>query len=67
MQMRPFLVWRARMAAESGTATFEARRGLVVLVDHQIEAELVGNDVFVEIAVVEIGADLRIEDAVRQA
>src|SRR5262245_41082277 len=36
-----------------------------MLVEHDVEAELVGNDVLVEIAVVEVGADLGIEQAAR--
>jgi hypothetical protein len=36
-----------------------------MLVEHDVEAELVGDAVLVEIAVVEVGADLRIEQAVR--
>src|SRR5437867_2530612 len=38
----------------------------MVLVDHQVEAELVGQQELVVIAVIEIGRDLRIERAVRQ-
>jgi hypothetical protein len=39
----------------------------MVLVEHVVEAELVGDDVLVEISVVEIGADLRVEVLARQA
>ena len=44
----------------------EARRGLVMLVDHMMEAEIIGDHVFVEISVVEVGPDLRIVMPARQ-
>jgi hypothetical protein len=37
----------------------------MMLVEHEIEAELVGDAIFVEVTVIEIGADLRIEIAVQ--
>jgi hypothetical protein len=37
----------------------------MVLIEHDVEAELVGDAVLVEITVVEVGADFRIEQAVR--
>ena len=43
----------------------DASCGLMVLVHHVVEAELVGDDVFVEVAVVEVCPDLRIEDPAR--
>ena len=45
----------------------EAGGRLVMFVEHQVEAKIVGDDVFIEIAVVQIGADLGIEDGVGQA
>ena len=39
----------------------------MMLVEHQVEAKIVGDDVFIEIAVVQIGADLRIEEGIGKA
>ncbi len=64
--MRARLVWRAstdRLTIEVGV---HAGRGLVMLVEHQVEAELVGEQIFVVIAMEQIGRDLRIERPVRQ-
>ena len=49
------------------TGGVQAGRGLVVLVDHAVQAELVGQQVLVEIHVVEIGPDLRVVVPARQA
>ena len=59
-----FLVSRARIAigiADRG----RTGRGRMVLVDHDVDAELVTQRPFVEIAVVEIGAEFRIVNATR--
>ena len=42
-----------------------ASRGRVVLVGHDVDAELVAQRPLVEIAVIEIGADLRVEEPAR--
>ena len=63
--MRAFFVCRARIAAGNGAQeSMQPTRGMM-LVEHDVEAELVGDDVLVEIAIVEVGADLRIEQPVR--
>ena len=43
-----------------------AGRGRMMLVDHDVEAELVGEQPLVVIAVEQVGRDFRIELAVRQ-
>ena len=43
-----------------------AGRGLVVLVEHDVEAELVGEQPFVVVTVEQIGRDVRVAFAVRQ-
>ena len=58
-------VWRARIAADIMIET-RARRRAVVLVDHQpVEADLVGQDVLVEVVVVVARRDVPIEVGVR--
>ena len=53
-----------RQADDRGSV--HAGRRLVMLIEHQIEPELVGEQIFVVIAMEQIGRDLRIERAIRQ-
>ena len=51
----PACVRRASAAAETGTAASRQVMRLVVLVEHDLEAQLVGVLVLVEVAVVQVG------------
>ena len=62
-----FLVMRARICGLDVGGAAHAEGGGVVLVEHEaVETRFVGVDFFVEIAVIEVGAYLRVVDLVAE-